>query len=334
MNISMPHWQTIFEMFTILVCSVALLSLISLPIMVLFGQNLSLIRKRSAYEKCAKQLSLLTCILGWFMNVVVLWPLWQRISPHIHEQISQANQADATSQIFDFTHVWAYFTNTIPLQAVTFVWASLFFATLIISYYHSNWSHWKDYRLTHQCATIFAACWYAFTLYAIICIFYAEKNLVLGIAYPQSATELFSPNFEASIWNSIPFLPALAFALGGGLAAVWLIIRRHKDDYGRDYYANMLPWCASWARNAWFLVWFLLVGITAVGWIGLLQEGNYLQNPEFLRSALLLMLWVIPGILWTLCLKSNTPLRHKGTLILAFFLAMAFIIPLYTGLAG
>ncbi len=333
MNISMPHWQTMFEMFIILTCSVILLSLIALPIMIIFGQNLSLIRKRSAYEKCAKQLSLLACILGWLMNIVALWPLWQRISPYIMGKSNATNPVDVSAQAFDFNNILSQFSSNIPLQTVTYVWASLFLATLIITYYHKQWVHWKEYRLTNQCAVILAAFWYTFTLYGTICIFYAEKNLTLGIAYPASATALFSPSFEASIWNSIPYLPALAFALGGGLAAVWLIIRRHKDDYGRDYYASMLPWCASWARNAWFLVWFMLVGITAVGWISLLQEDNYLQNPEFLHSALLLMLWLIPGALWTLCLKSDTPLRHKSTLILAFFLAMGFIIPLYTGLS-
>ncbi len=73
---------------------------------------------------------------------------------------------------------------------------------------------------------------------------------------------------------------------------------------------------------------------TAVVWLNLLQSDDYLTTPEFLQGALLLLLWIVPGILWTLVLRSQNPLRHKLTLVIAFVIASLIIAPLYTGLSS
>ncbi len=329
------------EMLPIVLISVVFLSLIALPVMIIGGQILSITRKRSAYEKCAKQISLLSCLCSWLINIVALWPLWQRLAPHftkqnslIHPTQSAENITSTTQSVqsFNFSALLEHIQNTIWIQAILLIWASLLLATILTTLCHVLWPVWKKWRLPYQCTLIIITSWMAWAFYGTMCFIFAENAAHLGIPYPATLTMFFQSSFDTSIWNALPYVPPLAFAMAGGTSAVWLILRRNSDDFGRDYYATMLPWCATWARNAWFIMWVLLLGVTAIQWIHLIQEGSYLQSPAFLHTALLLLLWVIPGVLWTLCIKSATPLRHKATLILALVLGMCIIVPLYMGL--
>lgn len=142
------------------------------------------------------------------------------------------------------------------------------------------------------------------------------------------------PREDAALWNALAYLPPLALAMSGGLGALWLVIRRNRDDYGRDHYMQMLPWCASWARNSWLVLWMLLAGFTGLNlWHVHLAEGR-LYGRELIHGAVFLLLWIIPALLWTVVTRSLSPLRHKLTLLLAMVLAMFFVMAVYMGLIG
>ncbi len=330
MDFTTIPWQSIAELACIVLCSLFFLTIVSLPIMSISGQTLSLIRQRTAYAKCAKQITQLAIYLGWIITLLSLYPLWLRISPPILALVAQAG---VDGQPLNYLGLWAPIKASVYLQAHVYSFGLLFAASTLLSIFYACWKHWKEHRVFLQCLALVASCWYAMSLYSSLCIVYMDITFPLDIvSYPLTLNDFYMPSFEASIWGVLPYILPLSFALGAGFACVWLILRRNKDDFGRDYYAQMLPWCASWARNAWLVFWLILLGLTGMQWIQMLQTENYLTNPYFIRSVAFVLLWLIPGILWAITIRSAHPLRHKATLILAFIFGMCCIVPLYQSL--
>ncbi len=327
----------ILHMATILLVSVPLLAIVGLPIMIISGQILSILRQRTSYAKCAKQITKLTLILSYILCIAGLGILWLRLGPTILASLTQASAhlgttVEPMTQGITFAQLFSANPNLVHIQADIILWITMLSASLLMTLVYTLWPTWEDNRLVHQSMALVSSFWYGLVVYGIICIISAENGLTMGLSYPSSLGTLFRPGYETSFWNSAPYILPLAFALSAGISSLWLIVRRNIDDFGRDYYANMLKWCAAWARAAWFILWFLLTGTTAFKWINSLKVEDYLTSPEFLHGALFLLLWLIPGILWTLVTRSANPLRHKATLVLAFVFAICIIAPLYMDL--
>ncbi len=330
--------QEILTMAIILLLSVPLLSLVGLPIMVIVGQILSILRKRSAYAKCARQITNLSLILGFVICLVGIAALWLRHDSTLFHLIKQIganftsvtiNTQDPEVQNITWKALFSATPDMVNIQADIIICLTLLAATALMVLVKILWPQWEEKRIIHQSLAIVSSFWYALAAYGVVCVLSAHFSLSFGIAYPTSLESFFMPSFETSFWSSGPYLPPLAFSLAGSLASVWLIIRRNYDDFGRDYYAGMLKWCAAWARAAWFVLWFMFVGTTILQWVSTLRSENFLTSPDFIYGAMFLLLWLIPGILWSLAIRSATPLRHKMTLVLALMLSMCIIIPLY-----
>lgn len=323
MNIESIPWQLMADFLIIILCAAPLLATAGLPVMSVAGQVLSQTRQRTSYKKCAKQLTQLALIFGWLLTIGGAGILWTRVAP----TLMAAMPADG--QPLDY---FSFIINSVPLQADILIWLTLLGATLALTLYYSLWNTLREQEALHQCLGILAAFWYCMVIYGSTCIISVDTAYALGITRPGSLTRIFSPDFTTSFWNTAPYLPMLIFSMAAGSGGVWLVIRRYHDDYGRDYYAQMMPWCAVWARNAWFVLWIILVAVTAMQWLPLLQSEDYLTAPEFISNAVFLVLWIIPGLLWTLAVRSASPLRHKITLVLAFLLSTGILVPMYLGL--
>ncbi len=320
-------WKLIAEMSCILACAVPFLTVCGIPFIALAGQLTARARQRSAYDKCARQLAFFGTILGSLLCIGGAYFLWIRIKAHI--AVLSLHGQTAPVQLADWR---TFIESSINVQADGLIWLTLMAATFLLSLYTVLWRTLRTSPLIHQCLALVAAFWYCLALYGFICIIYADANLAQGTPYPHNLKAIFLPAFFSPPWNCLPYMPALIFSMAGGFGTVWLILRRKYDDFGRDYYAQMLPWCAKWARNTWLLLWLMLIGVAALQWIQLIQQADVLITPEFIYSAVFLAMWIIPGLLWTLAIRSATPLRHKLTFILAFLLSTGIIIPLYTNL--
>ncbi len=344
MDFTTIPWQEIGELSLIVLFSLSFLAVVALPLMGIGGQTLSLIRQRSSYAKCAKQVTVLALILGWIITLASFYPLWKSLSPSIlpflpmHFLDGQSmdikaffsHMADGAllQNIFQKA-VWEPVAQSVYLQAHVYATGLLLLASICLTAFFKLWNKWKTHRVAVQCLALVSSTWYGMALFDALSIMSADTALASGVPYATRSENFFIPSLEATFWNGAPYVLPLAFALAGGLACIWLLLRRHRDDFGRDYYAQMLPWCASWARNGWLLYWLILMATTAIQWMNLVQQENYLSSPDFIHSCLFLLLWSIPGILWTLVMRSEHPLRHKPTLILAFVFAMMTIVPIY-----
>lgn len=290
------------DMFTIVFSMTGLCALAGLPFMALAAQMLGQMRQRSCYDKGARQLAGLAFGLGWLCTLAGAWLGWTRL-----ESAAQYP-----------TIIQGYMAWLLLLSM----------AALCISLYFALWKSLRHWPLCHQCLALLGGSFAAMALYAGLCLLDAECHIDQGLPPALHMWQIFVPQDQSALWNIWYYLPALAMSLAAGLGAVWLMARRKRDDYGRDHYNVMLPWCATWARNAWALLWLVLLTFSLMDMLYSWEETapNTVQASIF--QALHVLLWSVPALLWTIAARSKTPLRHKLTLLLAQLIAMAFTVPL------
>ena len=300
-----------------------LLALSGLPVMAVAGQTLARMRQRSSYDKCGRQLAVLATVLGLLLTMGGAVLAWLRLAPLL---------ATTAGEIGGSLSVLGQIPLSVRAQADMLVWLALACGTFFISLYAALWRTLRSYPALHQTLGLLGTIFSYAALYGVMSVVSADAAFELGEARADTLRGIFLPAENSTLWNGVSYLLPLTLSMAGGLGALWLVVRRHRDDYGRDHYTQMLPWCALWARNSWVVLWMLLVGFTAINIWHASLAGETLSMHEMARYGARLLLWLIPGLLWTIVARSATPLRHKLTLLLAMVLAAGFVIPVYMGL--
>ena len=324
------QWQVIADLALIIVTAAALLALAGLPVMGVVGQTLSRLRQRSSYDKCARQLGTFAACLGWLLTIGGAVLFWWRQRPLL--TALEVAGGDGVSPGLNWAGLQEVFLTSIAAQADVLVWLLLICGTLCISLYASLWRTLRNVPALHQTLALLGTAFCYAAVYGVMAIVAAEASFELGEAKAQSLRALFLPRETSPLWNGVSYLLPLTLTMAGGLGALWLVARRHRDDYGRDHYTQMLPWCAVWARNSWMVLWLLLVGFTGINLWYVALDVDMMPMEELIRHGARLLLWLIPGLLWTIVARSSMPMRHRFTLLLAVLLAMGFIVPVYMGL--
>lgn len=298
-----PILQLSFDVLSVVVPTALLLAFAGMGFFSASALVLSKTRKRASYEKCARQLAFLGAILGWVL--LVGGRLW----------------------LF-FTDGGGYAPESVLGFLLEISWMLLAAAALMSSIYFALWRGLSGLPVLHVTLGVLSgiqACVAAVTSLAAARFFAA-------LASPNAATltlgQIFMPNWDSPVWSALCYSIPLIFALPAGFGALWLILRRKYDDFGRDHYNTMLPWCAAWARNAWGLFWLLLLVSTAIQVYTDHQTQAFIAEDGLVQS-LRLLLWLIPALLWAITSRSANPLRHKASLTLALFVALSFMLPFY-----
>lgn len=106
----------------------------------------------------------------------------------------------------------------------------------------------------------------------------------------------------------------LAGASGGGLALLWLVLRRKRDDFGRDYYTFAAKWCGKWAAAG---SWVALGILAGAHWLA--AGGTFpvirMYSVETIGAGCL----ALAALLWTAISVSSLPMRYKPGMFLAAF---------------
>ncbi|GAB6061141.1 hypothetical protein [Desulfonatronum parangueonense] len=144
------------------------------------------------------------------------------------------------------------------------------------------------------------------------------------------------------IWAQGVFL---MMAVAGGMGMVYLVIRRNREDYGRDYYAWAARSCAGRALSSgivqviWGVVLYFAVtlpwadmALQDVGTWPDLAVQALPASPAFVPMLMFLGLCLLAWISLIPLIKSQTPLRLKGLMFVHLlfmvagltFLAMAY----------
>jgi hypothetical protein len=143
-------------------------------------------------------------------------------------------------------------------------------------------------------------------------------------------------------WGQLFFL---GLAAGAGFGLLYLLAKRNKEDYGRDYYCWSVKHCAWWA----FLTGIIHAGLVkAVFWCGAVarEERTDLAGAGWISEAIqafvghettpVLVLALSLGLAACLCLvpvlRTQTPLRMKGWILVhagLFMLGVAAVCRMY-----
>ena len=291
-----------------------LLCLAGLPVLAAAGQGLAYSRGRSAYDKCARQLGHLGSLLGLIAVIaggVALGMQYQSLLA-----LDMKNFAERE--------------NFLQLLLAG-GWVCVALSTLLHCLYMGLWQSWRTTPRLHQLLAFLAALAAAMAAYAALLHLHARSAFPVASA-PADLHALLMPDAE-HFWVAVSYVPFAALALAGGYGALWLLLRRIADDYGRDHYNLVIPWCAGWARNAWLLLWLLVAGRT--GWrVFQLYEatGGKLDWVQFLPDGAGLAVLLLPGLWWMGISHSATPLRAKIAASLAPLWATGCLLLLEMGL--
>jgi hypothetical protein len=116
------------------------------------------------------------------------------------------------------------------------------------------------------------------------------------------------------LWPTLLVAALLSVSAAGGFGLVYLLLRRNTEDFGRDYYAFALKECSKWALIP------TLVSMAGFGWLLVTQMGRLgplaLSNFKLVYLASGLVLLLVAATAWAMVNRSQTPLRHKPSVVL------------------
>ena len=213
------------------------------------------------------------------------------------------------------------------------VWAApaaLFGAGLLFQVaYFASWRALKNVRSIHMGLGLISAVGFWGFLYL-------AQNIPAGILSGSIATQELD-------WRALvqPVSPSLAgtvlgqfliLALGGTgvLGLAYLLKRRTKDDFGRDYYRTAVPTAARWSL-------FYPCQILLLGWLYAMYHLAHAPGFEIAHYAPLIASFVLLAAavtLWAVIIRSPSPLRLKATLVASILLAWAGLCASFLGYAA
>lgn len=192
--------------------------------------------------------------------------------------------------------------------------------------YRGLWQRLKTRKSLHAVFGLTATLLLWIAYYANLA---AIRPFCLGLP-PGIGPEFLLPPPASLFWRLLALGLALSVTLAGVFTGAWLVWRRNKDDFGRDYYNFTLRLTAR--------IGFLgqLASLAVTGWLvlGLLPLVGELST----RLTIAISLYGTGSLLTLVCLGMVMPqenaLRHKVMLLLAFLTTLAALTGLFAGLTN
>lgn len=197
--------------------------------------------------------------------------------------------------------------------------ASIGFTLFSAALYKANWRNLRQAKTPHLFLGTFA-------VLGGLAVLYTGMAAIAGLADRFLAPEAAQPSLLALLApaGNSPFWPLLAGAFtlclvyGGGLGAAYLVHRRSRDDYGRDYYAFALPLATRWALVP-------LLGVAAcAGWLAAQLSPSAVQaltkHPLVCYAGTAAAVALLTALAWLPIAFSKRPMRLKGLALLAALL--------------
>ncbi|MDY7001156.1 MAG: hypothetical protein SVS15_05165 [Thermodesulfobacteriota bacterium] len=149
------------------------------------------------------------------------------------------------------------------------------------------------------------------------------------LAWPIAPSQVLGMARFACFWPLLLQAILLSMACAGAMGLLYLLLRREKDDFGRDYYNFAVKHCAKWAllpslaqipAQAWFI---------STLW-GYITTNAGTRDPILMFSGAGLVFIAGACALWAGVIKSQNPLRQKPLMFAGAFCLWAAL----TGIAA
>jgi len=187
---------------------------------------------------------------------------------------------------------------------------------ILAGLYRGLWQNMRDNRPVHAAIGL-AATLSGWGLGYLLLSFL--RHFVVSSVEASADPSLFLPPSDSGAWFLAAAIPALSLSLAGSLGSLYLIRRRDKDDFGRDYYNYALKLACRWS---------LVPLLPALGALGVLLAQvwpvvrNLPARPFFFWSvAGAAAAYLMAFLLWALVIKNQNPLRLKLHCIMGYVLS-------------
>lgn len=302
-----PLLQTVWDALIIMIPLAVLIAYAGIFFLSATARIISITRKRSAYNKCSIQIAILGLIFGW--TLLVGSRVWLYYTQHLHPV--------GTLETFLLEMSWLFLSIGVLLSSIYFFLRNVL----------------KNMPILHVTLGMISAVQNCISLLIILFTIRFSSTSVTIEANKLALPELFPSNWDDPLWSALCYVLLLVLSLPAAFSSCWLVLRRKRDDFGRDYYNSMLGWCCSWARNAWMSLWCLLLVSTGIQVWQQMQNGIFNTQDAIIDNARILI-WLLPPVFWTFVKSSAVPLRQSWLLFVALTGACFFMLPFYLQLTS
>lgn len=199
--------------------------------------------------------------------------------------------------------------------------ASMLLALFCALLYHGLWRRLRQAKTVRKLLGLLAALAALLAAYLVLGFKRAlllTPELFSTMPMPEALRLIYGPPASSLFWPLLVQTLLAGLTCASGLGLIHLILRRARDDYGRDYYNASLKYCARWALVPTLLQLApMALIVSRLGPSFGLWDMNNVMLLGFGLAAVMLLLAVA---LWAVVARSNNPLRQKP----AIFLAMLF----------
>jgi hypothetical protein len=141
----------------------------------------------------------------------------------------------------------------------------------------------------------------------------------LSVIGPVAIPELFSWPADGLIWPALIHFLIVGMGVAALLTPLYLFLRRTREDYGRDYYNWAMGVVAKWALI------FMLGQLILLPWYYYSTSAVFQADLFPVIGAGIVSLFLAAGI-WFLLIRSKTPMRYKGFVLLSVLLSWASLL--------
>ncbi|MBT8764504.1 hypothetical protein KFV02_11225 [Desulfohalobiaceae bacterium Ax17] len=179
-------------------------------------------------------------------------------------------------------------------------------AAIFLFSYWSTWKKLKKNKVLHLILGIIGIGCLKIFFISLILVFYYQS---LGLT-----PKFLPPSLDSLIYPITSQLFILSLVAAASFGFLYLVLRRFKDDFGRDYYRYSLNLTAKW--NIFSLLFSFLPCI----WVYVLLRDKLKIIELYLPAATIVLCTVLIIILCSILIKSIQPLRLKGVMICCLIL--------------
>ncbi len=305
----MPAEFSSFEAigFNLVTCFLFFLLLAGLcgSIIAVVTERLFAVRGKVFYDKCAQQIARMTLWLvgiAFALGVIATLTLGFNLSPELFEPP---------------------FGRAMPFLLVLPVLC--FILTFI---YYRSWKALRKARMLHVLIGLAAGVLALGTLFQLLLFVRGLLLPLPGLSADAGVAEVGRAMIrdlaeESSVWLSFIHSAAVGLGAAGAASLAWLLLRRKRDVYGRDYYVFAVQYCARWAFVSTIagliisavLIWRILAG----------SPPGLTQTPPLVSFIVGYGFPLLCCVIWGVILLSTAPLRHKPGMVGACVLLLCAI---------
>ncbi|MCR5813973.1 MAG: hypothetical protein K6G15_05740 [Desulfovibrio sp.] len=294
---SLPWLASLADEVQIALPLLFLTSLASLGLLCLSARRLSRLKKRSSYDKGARQLLQLGSCAGLLFVIAVKGVhFWQsgRWFPE-----------DMTSFLWEM------------------VWILLCLCVIVLNLHFVLWKKLAKHEIFDHLLGMTSTILGLTTVFAVLVLTRLKACGLSCQALADPETLLLAqPALNSAAFASLLVFLPLCFVMPSVFGSMGFLFLRKIHDFGRDHYTMVTLWCMRRAFWLGLLIVLILGGCLAFRLYTQWQTGNLIFW-DWTLEFLLLGLWFLAVLIWGGISRSSVPLRYKALMVFADLLALA-----------